>query len=197
MTRVDGEPGTGSGEDYLARAERLGPLLDRLGDEIERERRLPPALLDALFAGGFYRLLLPRPFGGAELDPLSFGRVIERVARHDASTAWCLGQAAGCSMVAAFLPPETAEAIFARDPRAVLAWGPGQGARAVAAPGGLRVTGTWSFASGGRHASWLGAQCPVVEPDGTPRRRADGKPLVRTALFPATLAAWTDIWQVV
>ena len=183
--------------ELLERARALGPEIAARSDEIERERRIPPDLLDALLAGGFYRMLLPRPFGGSELDPLSYAAIIEEIAKHDASLAWCLGQGSGCSMVAAFLAPEIAEEIFGSDARAILAWGPGAGAKAVAAAGGYRVTGSWSFASGGRHATWLGGQCHVVEADGTPRRRADGTALGRTVLMRATDAPMRDIWHVI
>jgi alkylation response protein AidB-like acyl-CoA dehydrogenase len=183
-------------EAYLDRIRRLAPQLDALGDEIERERRLPQPLLDALFEAGLFRLLLPRALGGAELDPVGFVRVIEAVAGLDASTAWVLCQTAGCSMVAAYLPPGVAREIFADDPRGVLAWGPGPDARAVAVEGGYRVTGTWSFASGGRHATWLGGQCPILDADGAPRLR-NGAPETRTLLFPTTSACWIDVWHVI
>ena len=182
--------------DYLARARALAPDIAGFAERIEAERRLPEALLDALFDAGLYRLLLPRSFAGGEVDPASFVEIIETVAKADASTAWCLCQQAGCSMVAAFVAPDVAAAVFGRDRRAVLAWGPGPG-RAVAAEGGYRVTGKWSFASGGRHASWLGGICSVVEADGTPRREKDGTPAIRTMLFPAGQATMTDIWQVI
>src|SRR3954454_21035315 len=104
--------GIGSGSDYLARAQRLAPAIAGFAERIEAERRLPDALLDALFDAGLYRLLLPRAFAGAELDPVSFVEIIETVAKADASTAWCLCQAAGCSMVAAFVAPEIAATIF-------------------------------------------------------------------------------------
>jgi alkylation response protein AidB-like acyl-CoA dehydrogenase len=199
MIRMDGESTTGSepARDHLERARLLAPDIAACADEIERNRRLSPALLASLIDGGFFRMLLPRKFSGAELDPLSFGRVIEEFARHDASTAWCLSQASGCSMVAAFLPPETADEIFGRDPRVIVAWGPGQGARAVAVDGGYRVTGQWAFASGGRHATWLGGQCQVFERDLTPRRAADGATVSRTLLMPASEVAMTDIWHVI
>lgn len=100
-------------------------------------------------------------------------------------------------MAAAYLRPEVAQEIFGRDERAVLAWGPGPASRAVAVAGGYRVTGTWTFASGSRHAAWLGGHCAVVEPDGTPRRHADGKPVERTMLFPKASAATTDVWRVI
>jgi indole-3-acetate monooxygenase len=38
--------------------------------------------------------------------------VVEEIASHDASTCWCVEQANGCSMVAAFLDPEVAHEIF-------------------------------------------------------------------------------------
>jgi alkylation response protein AidB-like acyl-CoA dehydrogenase len=185
-----------SGIDPLDRARALAPLVASCADQIEADRRLPPALLAALFEAGFFRLLLPRPYGGMELDPITFTAIIETIAKADASTAWCLCQGAGCTMVAAYLQPEAAAEIFASDPNSALAWGPGP-ARAVAVAGGYQVTGNWSFASGGRHATWLGAHCPVFEPDGTPRLGADGSPLIRTMLFPTASAEMTDIWHVI
>src|SRR5262249_58512920 len=112
-----------------------------------------------------------------------------------ATTAWWLCRWAGCSMTAAYVPPDVARDIFG-DPRAVMAWGPGAGARAVVADGGYRVTGTWSFASGGRHATWFGGYCPIYEPHGSPRRRPDGRPEARAILFPAGRARGAGVWRV-
>src|SRR5207249_11092292 len=78
-----------------------------------------------------------------------------------------------------------------------MAWGPGPGSRAVVADGGYRVTGTWSFASGGRHATWFGGYCLIYEADGAPRRRPDGSHESRTMLFPASRAQMTDVWRVI
>jgi len=183
--------------DYLERAGALAPTIEALAPEIERERRLPPSLLAALHEAGLFRLLLPRTVGGAEVAPDVFFQVIEEIAKADASTAWCLGQALGCSMSAAYLDPTVAWSIFGSDPRAVLAWGPGPKARAVAVPGGYRVSGTWSFASGGRHATWLGGHCPIFDGDGKPCLGTDGRVLERTMLFPAASATMADVWNVV
>src|SRR3989442_11056751 len=170
--------------DYLDRARELSPRVAVAAPQIERDRRIPEALLDALHDAGFFRLLLPRSFDGGELDPVTFTLVIEEIARGDASTAWVLCQTAGCSMTAAYVPPDVARDIFG-DRRAVMAWGPGPGSRAVVADGGYRVTGTWSFASGGRHATWFGGYCPIYEADGAPRRRPDHRHRSPTKLFPS------------
>lgn len=157
---------------------------------------MPEALLAKLHDAGLFRLLLPRSFAGGEVEPLAFVEVVEEIAKHDASTAWALCQTSVCAMSAAYLPAEAAQAIFGRDPRAVLAWGSGANGKAVPVDGGYRLTGSWWFASGGRHATWLGGHSLICEPDGTPRRGADGAVLARTLLFPAAAAPMQDVWHV-
>jgi indole-3-acetate monooxygenase len=181
----------------VARAEAVRPLVAAASDEIERDRRLPPAVLDGLHEAQLFRLLLPRSADGLETDPVTFFHVIETIAQADASTAWCLSQAGGCAMSAAYLDLPVARAIFGDDPRAVLSWGPGPRARAVECDGGYRVTGVWAFASGGRHATWLGAHCPIFKADGSPRLERDGLQQERTMLVRTGDVAWTDIWNTV
>jgi indole-3-acetate monooxygenase len=181
----------------ISRAEAMRPIVEAAADEIEEKRRLPPALLDKLHEAQLFRLLLPRSFDGFETDPITFFHVIEAISKGDASTAWCLSQAGGCAMSAAYLDPAVAREIFGDDPRAVLAWGPGPRVRAIECEGGYKVTGVWAFASGCRHATWLGAACPIWQADGSPRLGPRGRQLERTMLVRASEVEWTDIWNVV
>jgi alkylation response protein AidB-like acyl-CoA dehydrogenase len=183
-------------DDAVERARGLAPRIAACADEIERLRRLPDALVRALHDAGLFRLLLPRSLGGAELDPPTFVRVTEALAREDASTAWVICQTNGCSMVAAYLAPDAAREIFGGEPAGVLAWGPPSASCAVADDGGYYLTGTFNFASGSRHATWLGGQAPIVERDGAPRLR-EGVPERRTLLFPASSATLKDVWHVI
>ena len=184
--------------DYVERARRLAPMLIDAADEIEEQRQLPERVVDALIEGGFFRLLLPRSLGGAELHPLAYVQVLEEIGRAEPSTAWSLGQNSGCSMSAPYLDPAVAREIFG-PPRGILAWGPDQpgAGRGVAVEGGIRVTGRWGFATGSRHATWLGAHVAIFEPDGTPRLNPNGRPYVRTVLFPKSSAEIIDNWQVI
>src|SRR5450432_3134031 len=181
----------------IARAEALQPLVAAAANEIERDRRLPAALLDHLHEAELFRLLLPRSSNGIETDPVTFFHVIETIAQADASTAWCLGQAGGCAMSAAYLDLPVALTIFGNDPRAVVAWGPGPKVKAIECEGGYGVTGVWSFNSGGRHATWLGAHSPIYQAHGSPRLDAHGRQQERTMLVRAADVAWTDIWNTV
>jgi alkylation response protein AidB-like acyl-CoA dehydrogenase len=182
--------------EYVERARSLAPAIAAAADETERERRVAASLMKTLHDARLFRLLLPRSLDGAELDPITYVRVIEEVAKADASTAWCLNQNCVCSMIAGYLEPTAAREIFG-PPDAVLAWGSqGGDGYAQVTDGGYRVTGTWSFASGGRRATWLGAHCPIVERDGSRRLQPDGAPDVRTMMFPIEQAAMLDIWHV-
>ncbi len=174
------------GTAYIERARRLAPMLAEASVEIERRRELPEHVVSALIENGLFRMLQPGFLGGAELRPVVFCQVTEALAQADASVAWCVGQNNGCAMSAAYLDAEVAREMFG-PPGGILAWGP-PGAPYEAEPvdGGYRISGTWRFASGCHHASWLGAHMRIA-----------GSGKVRTMLFPKSSAQVNDIWHTV
>jgi alkylation response protein AidB-like acyl-CoA dehydrogenase len=105
-----------------------------------------------------------------------------------------MGQGGGCAMSAAYLKPEVARRLFG-PADAVLAWGAGPQGKATAVDGGYRVTGKWSFASGCANATLLGGHSRVFEKDGSPRKRADGTQVERSALFVKSKATIHDTWD--
>ena len=181
---------------YLERARALAPTIAAASDRIESDRQLTDDVLQALFDAGLFRMTLPRYLGGGEAPITVLAQVAEIIASADASTAWCLGQALGCAMSAAYLDEGPARQVFGSR-EAVLAWGAGNAGRATACDGGYRIDGRWGFASGGRHATWLGGHCRVHEADGSPRLGPDGEQLTRTALFPRSAATIADDWYVI
>src|SRR6201988_797860 len=179
----------------VERARALQPLITSEADEIERTRRLTPAVTQALIDNELYRALLPRSVGGHEVPLESFMRMQEEIAKADASTAWCLGQCAVCAMTAAYLEPDAANEIF-NTPPGILAWG-AINHEVKVVPGGDLANARWEFASGSRQASWLGSHVRIVEADGSPRKKKDGSPEIRTILFPITSATMYDVWDVI
>ena len=181
--------------DPTARARALGPEIAAAADAIERTQRIPEPLLAALHAARLCRLLLPRSVGGEEVPPWIYLAAVQEISRHDAAVGWNLFVANSAALIAPHLPRATAHTIFA-DPRAVVAWGPPNGSVATAVPGGYRVSGEWHFASCSRQATWMGAHCPVTEPDGRLRPGRAGRPAIRTLLFPAEAAERIADWDV-
>jgi alkylation response protein AidB-like acyl-CoA dehydrogenase len=182
--------------DAVGRARDIAATIAASADSLERTQLFPPPLLDALHGARLFRLLLPRSAGGEEVEPWTYFDAVAEIGRHDASVAWCVFVANSSAIIAAFLPPRIADEIFA-DPRVTIAWGPPDAQTAQAVPGGYRVTGRWGFASGCRHASWMGAHCNVREPDGSLRLNKAGRPTIRTLLFPADSAKLIHTWDVI
>ena len=193
-TTPDG--GAALARECLARARALRPVLNDAAPRIEAARELPADVLQAMHQAQLFRLTLPRELSGAEIEPRLLAQVAEAIAMGDASAAWCLGQGSGCAMSAAFLGADAARQVFG-PANAVLAWGAGAAGKAVATPGGYRISGRWGFASGGKHATWLGAHCKVYEADGRSRLTPDGRHVNRTALLPREQASIADDWYVV
>ncbi len=182
--------------DPVARARALGPAIAAAADEIERTQRIPEPLLSQIHEARLARMFLPRSVDGDQVEPWVYLRTIEELSRHDGSVGWNLFVANSAALIAPFLQPETLQEIYA-DPRAVVAWGPPNASKAHAVPGGYRVSGEWHFASGCRQATWMGAHCQVVEPDGSLRRNAAGRPIIRTLLFPESTTKHIEDWNVI
>ncbi|HSS84819.1 MAG TPA: acyl-CoA dehydrogenase family protein, partial [Reyranella sp.] len=169
--------------DPVARARALGPAIAAVVDEIERIQAFPEPLLTQLHEARLFRLLLPRSVGGEQVEPWVYLAAVEEIARHDGSLGWNMFVANSSALIAPFIPLEAARHIYS-DPRGLISWGPPNQHKAVAAPGGYRITGQWHFSSGYRQANWIGAHAHVVEPDGSLRLNRHGRPTVRTLLMP-------------
>ncbi len=183
--------------DPLSEARAIGSLLREEAPKTEALGQLTPVVVEALHARGLYRTLLPRSLNGSFVGLETFVKIMETLAAADASTAWCVGQASGCSMAAAYVDAPVAKSIWGDDPRGVLAWGFLIEGRAKVVPGGYQVTGKWAFGSGGHHASWMGAHCHVELPDGSLLKDANGTLIERTMLLRQDQLNWIKTWDVV
>src|SRR5690625_3347897 len=71
--------------------ERVTPLFDmvRAAEEtIEKERRMPQEITDALYECGMYRAFLPRELGGLEADPVEWLEAVEALSNINGSVGW-------------------------------------------------------------------------------------------------------------
>ena len=84
-----------AGAEALQNARALRPMIAAAAGDVEAGRQVTPEVMAALHEAKLFRMLLPRAYGGLELDIPSFTRVVEEIARGDASTAWVVGQGCG------------------------------------------------------------------------------------------------------
>ncbi|MBS0224673.1 MAG: acyl-CoA dehydrogenase family protein [Proteobacteria bacterium] len=180
--------------DPLTQARKIGPAIAAVADEIEATQDIPEPVLTTLHESRLFRMLLPRSAGGDQIEPWIYLRAVEEVARHDGSVGWNVFVSNSSALIAPFISLEAARTIYG-DPRGLISWGPPNQHRAIAAPGGYRVTGEWHFSSGRRQANWIGVHCQVVEPDGSLRLNRFGRPTVRTLLMPKAQTTAIHNWR--
>lgn len=182
-------------ETLLSAVRTLEPLIRKHADEAEHNRRLSQPVVAALAEAGLFRLCTPRTLGGFELDPLTFYRVVEAIARIDGSTGWCVWIGTTIPIFGPNLVDQAAEEVFGRDPQVVTAgvfFPPG---KAVVKDSGYVVSGRWSYASGCQHSAWVSCMCNVFDADQL-RQTASGEPEMRAVFVPAAQVTIIDSWDV-
>ena len=185
-------------EYYLDAARELAVRVAAQADRIDADRQIPAELAGEMAGKGFFRLLLPRSLGGAELPHPDFRRILEVFAEVDASTAWCINQNNVFSTDCVRMPEETAREIWGEERAVVTNGPPSSSAKAIPVDGGYRLSGHWDFSSGSTHATWIAALTPVVKTDGGSAGLAGpgGRPEMRIMLLPKKGVNFVDLWQV-
>lgn len=185
---------TATRESYVEElVRRVAPTLRASAGASEAARQLAPEAMDALIDSGILRALLPAAYGGAELGAVQGHKLLEELARIDSAGSWMAMIGSAGAWLTLLLPPRAADEILG-DPRAVVAGSFNPPLLAEAVPGGYRVSGQVSFASGCTYATWLIAQALVME-EGAPKLGPGDRPVALAVFFPAADAEIIDTWH--
>jgi alkylation response protein AidB-like acyl-CoA dehydrogenase len=174
-------------------ARAFGPRILAQRDQIEAARRLPHDLTRDLARAGFFRIFLPKAYGGLDFTPMEGLEVLEELARADASVAWCIWNG-NTHWTAAQLSPEAARAMHA-DADAITANSTRASGQAQVVADGYRVSGRWSLVSGCELGAWMVLLC-IVHEGGKPRLTPSGASESRFMLVPSTDCEIVDTWTV-
>jgi indole-3-acetate monooxygenase len=182
-------------DQVLSRIAALAPMVARHAGDFEQARRLPAELVSTLKSARIFSMLVPRRYGGLELDALSASRAISALAKLDGSVGWnaMVGQLGG--LIPFLTNPTLREKIF-EDGRDHVFAGSGQPVgTAERVAGGWNVNGSWPFASGCQYAEWIGGTCVMME-GGSPIDAAEGPgPMTRMCMMPAEHWEIRDTWH--
>lgn len=178
-------------EELLRRARELRPLVEERTAETERLTHISEEVHGWFEKAGFYRMLMPKRYGGLETDLATYVKVWMEIARGDMSAAWCGCLAANHSLQLGSWWPERAQDEIFGDKGEFKA-------ASVAAPlsgfarrvdGGWELNGKVSYCSGIPYSThYIGQALPEPAEKGGP----PGPPL----LFVAPRSAFTilDDW---
>ena len=182
-------------DQVLLRIAALAPMVARLAPDIEQGRRLPAELVSALKSARIYGMLVPRRYGGLELDAPSSFRAVAALARLDGSVGWNAMIGHIGSLMPFLASPTLCGEIFRDGKDHIIAGSALPVGTAERVPGGWRVTGYWPFASGCQNAEWIAGTCVMMQ-GGSPIDSSDGPgPMIRTFFMPAKYWEIRDTWH--
>lgn len=184
---VPPEPGLTPAE-VIARAEAIAPTLVARQAETEKRTFYAQDIHEEFTKAGFYRILVPRRYGGYEFGVDTFLRVTMALARGCPSTGWmyCLG--ATHAIPAATLFGERAQAeIFASGEFIAPATIVPSGSAERTANGDWVLNGTWNYCSGSPYATHFIGHTLVFDAE-------DAPPVPMLFLAPRTEFERLDDW---
>nr|WP_221383200.1 acyl-CoA dehydrogenase family protein [Actinoplanes polyasparticus] len=149
----------------LDAARKTVPTLLENAERTERDLTPAPDSVAAVRAAGLFALTVPRAAGGSDADLRTQVEVLAELGRGCPSTAWVVGLNAANKGVARLLLPDPAQDAVLADPDAVFVATQvvSRESSGVRVPGGLRVTGRWSMASGSELASLAMIAVPLPD----------------------------------
>jgi alkylation response protein AidB-like acyl-CoA dehydrogenase len=179
---------------WVERVRTLAPVVAQWRDAGEQERHMPRPLFEALCDAGVFTMSAASAVGGAEVEEATVLPVIEELARQDGAVGWNVMIASNAAIIASYLPAATLREVYRGGPSTVLAGALLPKGTALPVPGGFRLTGRWTFASGCHQADWMLGSSTVMA-QGTPHLRPDGRPDVRTFFVPSGACEILDTWH--
>ena len=174
--------------DNSAAFDRLLDAVREKRTQFSRDQQVSAEVVQLMREAGFYRALVTKRFGGDELSPAAFLRMVERLSEVDGSAGWVASFGFSAVYLSA-LPVPTLEAIYADGPDVVFAGGIYPPQKAIVVDGGLEVSGRWSWGSGSTGADIVGVGIKV---DG---EAGGGLPLI--AVMPASKMRIDRNWDVI
>jgi alkylation response protein AidB-like acyl-CoA dehydrogenase len=176
-------------ETLVARARALVPAIRDRAVATEAARRIPDETIGALRDAGLFRLMQPARYGGLERDFTALVDVVGELGRGCGSTAWVYSVGAFHSWNVALFPEAAQDDVWGADSHALASSSYLPAGSAEPVDGGVRITGTWPFASGCDNFEWiiLGVRLGGA---------AEGPPDLRLCLVPKADFAIDDNWHV-
>jgi len=140
--------------ELLRRAAEIAVVARERAVETEKARRVSAELVEMMRAADLFKIMQPRAFGGYEMGYDVFVEAVATIASGDGSTGWVYSLGAVHQWLIACYPVEAQHEVWDDNPGAIAAVSYAPTGKATPAPGGYRVSGRWSFASGCDNAQW-------------------------------------------
>jgi alkylation response protein AidB-like acyl-CoA dehydrogenase len=147
----------------------------------EQARQLMPGQLELVYKQNWFKMLVPKPYGGLEIDLNQEVRLIEALAWADGSLGWVITLCTGAGWFGGFLEPKFAKEIFADRTVCLAGSGAPTGTATITSDGYL-INGSWKYASGALNTTHFTANCNIIK-NNEPVLDGNGEQLILPFVF--------------
>lgn len=157
-----------SADELVARAAAMVPWLRKQADAVEQARTVPEETIDRFRDAGFFRVLQPARWGGWEMDPVVFWRILAELGRGCGSSAWNMMILGVHQWEFGLMDPRVGDDVWGEDNTVLVAssYAPFGTVREV--DGGYVLDGRWLTSSGCDHGEWAFIGGFLKRDDGLP-----------------------------
>ncbi len=142
-------------EELIERTRAIAPGIAARAQETEALRAPMDETIKELIDAELMQVLVPKRFGGHELDLTTHAEIVEILGEACLSTAWIAAFYMGHNWMATRLSEKAQAEIFADRPFGLIPATTAPTFRATQVAGGFEVTGQASWGSGIMHADWV------------------------------------------
>ncbi len=178
-----------SSDELVARAVALVPELRARADEVEKLRRVPDDIVAKFKEAGFFRILQPKKWGGWEMNPIVFMRVLRELGRGCCASAWIMMILGVHNWEFAMMDDKAGQDVWGKDNETIIASSYPPVGTLTEVEGGYVLNGRWPTSSGTDHGVWAFI--------GALKRNDKGIPIDRLSLLiPKSDYEVIDDWHV-
>jgi 3-hydroxy-9,10-secoandrosta-1,3,5(10)-triene-9,17-dione monooxygenase len=141
-------------EELVARAAAMVPGLRARADEIELARKVPDDVVEMFKEAGFFRILQPKKFGGWEMNPIVFMRVLSELGRGCCASAWNMMILGIHNWEFGLMDDRAGQDVWGENDETIIASSYPPMGEMTKVEGGWNLKGRWPTSSGSDHGEW-------------------------------------------
>ncbi len=157
--------------ELVSRAHKLIPLLLSRAEEVEKARMVSSDTIQEFIKAGFFKILQPKAFGGWEMSPSVFYKVLMELGRGCPSSAWNMMILGIHQWEFGSLDPQAGKDVWGDDDSVVIASSYPPFGKVEPVEGGYLLNGTWHTSSGCDHGQWAFLGGLLFDDSGKPSDR--------------------------
>ncbi|MGD9665710.1 MAG: acyl-CoA dehydrogenase family protein [Novosphingobium sp.] len=151
-------------EELIGRAREIAPLVAKEAYNTDKNGKPSDAVIDAMCDAQLMEIMVPKKWGGHELEYGTMARVVYEIAKECTSTAWVTSFYIGHNFIHSLFPLESQEEVFANGPYVLMAGTVAPQFTLTPVDGGYIINGKSQYNSGSSRAEWyLGSGLLMVD----------------------------------